>query len=375
MLGLAQSLPDEYQSIFLSFSENHLCLEFLDEARRRGFTTIELEHDTPWFRAATLELTENLSDLDVDILCCHGYKANLLGRIAARRAGVSVVAVSRGWTGESPKVRFYESVDRACLRWMDRVVSVSQAQANKVRKTGVPERKVVVIPNAIATARFEGPDPTGRAELEQLFPGRVQRIVGAAGRLSPEKGFDVLIDAAAAASRSDASIGFVLFGDGGLRNSLAARVADRGLSDRFLLAGFRTDLDHLIPHLDLLVIPSYTEGLPNVALEACAAGVPVVATDVGGNPEVITDGWNGFLVPPGNPAALSRRIVDALSDEEQRLQMGRRGRARVVEEFGFEGQARAYRRLFDVLRQPEAGLALVSSDRTGLELASAPEGR
>jgi glycosyltransferase involved in cell wall biosynthesis len=180
----------------------------------------------------------------------------------------------------------------------------------------------------------------------------VQRIVGAAGRLSPEKGFGVLVDAAADAVRADPGLGFVVLGEGPLRADLERAVAARGLRNSFVLPGFRDDLDRLMPHLDLLVLPSFTEGLPNVALEALAARVPVVATAVGGTPEVVQDGVSGYLVPAGSPADIARRVLDALRSDEERRAMGQRGRARVEEAFTFASQSTHYQRVFERLARP-----------------------
>ena len=349
MLGLAQSLDGSVCTVFLSFAEGGRCQPFLEEAWRQGFEAESLRHDTPHFQAAIRELAVLLRHHSADILLCHGYKAGLLGRLAARRVGIPIVAVSRGWTYESPKIRLYELIDRINLRWMDRIVCVSQGQAAKVRRAGVPTRKIVVIPNAIQAERFDHPDPIARTELERLFPHPVRRIVGAAGRLSPEKGFADLVEAATLVAQADSHVGFVLFGDGFLRAYLSEQIAALGLTDQFVLAGFRTDLDRLIPHLDLMVQSSYTEGLPNVILEACAAGVAVVATAVGGTPEVVEAGRNGWLVPPGNPQALSRAMLDALSNATRRQDMGAAGREQVRSRFTFVAQAAAYRRLIDEL--------------------------
>jgi glycosyltransferase involved in cell wall biosynthesis len=346
MLGLARGLAREHRTVFLSFAEGRRCDAFLSEARRQGFEAASLAHDTPHLGLALRELFERLRGLGAGVLCCHGYKADLLGRPAARRVRIPAVAVSRGWTGETAKVRAYDALDRLHLRWMDRVVCVSEGQAAKVRRAGVPTGRLVVIPNAIDAGRFDRPDPAARGELLGLFPGPVARVIGAAGRLSPEKGFEVLVEAAAIVARSDPSAGFALFGEGILRDELARRVAAAGLEGRFLLAGFRADLDRLLPHLDVLVQSSFTEGMPNVILEACAAGVPVVATTVGGTPEVIEDGWSGHLVPPGDPAALAGRILDVLGDGPGGRALGARGRDRILLHFTFEAQAASYSHLF-----------------------------
>ncbi len=308
-----------------------------------------LRNDTPWLRAAVSEIAEQLRNIGADVLLCHGYKANILGRPAARRSGIPAVAVSRGWTGESFRVRIYEQLDRFHMRFMDHVVAVSSAQAIKVHHAGVPEDRLTTIANAIDPERFVDPDSRYRTKMERFFHGSCSRIIGAAGRLSPEKGFDVFVEAAAHLLDNDPSLGFVLFGDGPQRAELQERIADLGMIGSVVLAGFRGDLDHFIPQLDLFVLPSHTEGLPNVVLEACAAGVPVVATAVGGTPEVIEDGVSGFLVPPGSVGELVVRIDEALENEERLREIAFQGRQRVLENFSFSAQRERYLALFDML--------------------------
>jgi glycosyltransferase involved in cell wall biosynthesis len=354
MLGLAHRLPPGDRSVFLAFAEGGRSRPFLGAARHHGFEALGLRNDTPRLPAAAREVAEHLRRVGAGVLCCHGYKANLVGRVAARRAGVPAVAVSRGWTGESLKVRLYEALDRWHLRWMDHVVCVSAAQAGRVRRCGVRPERVSVIHNAVDPERFADPDPRYRAKLRRYFrQPRARVVVGAAGRLSPEKGFDVLVAAAARVARRDPSVGFLLFGEGPCRARLQRQVRAAGLAATFALAGFRADLDRFLPHLDLLVLPSFTEGLPNVVLEACAAGVPVVATAVGGTPEVVEDGVGGHLIPPGDPEALARCIGAALASPERLEEMGCHGRQRVLEHFSFPAQARRYAELFARL-QPAA---------------------
>lgn len=352
MLGLARSLPAHYESTFVSFSENGLCEDLLQEVRSLGFTGIQLRRDTPRLVGAFKELVDLLRRANADILCCHGYKANLLGWLATRRLGVPVVSVSHGWTAETLRVRLYDALDRRVVRRMSKVVSVSEGQAEKVRRAGVAPNKTVVIRNAIFAERFSDPDPAHREGLASLFPTNPQFIVGAAGRLSPEKGFEILIDAAAEVVRENPQIGFVIFGDGALRESLAARIKRRCLEDSVILGGFRTDLERFVPHFDLFALSSFTEGLPVAVLEAFAGGVPVVATRVGGVPEVVDHGVNGYCIEPGCPKELARGILDALSDDTRRRTMGQNGKQRVVKEFTFEVMAKQYQRLFEDLVAP-----------------------
>ncbi len=368
MLGLAHHLPETDQSGFLSFAEGGRCRQFLSTARHHGFEAVGLKYDTPRWWSAVHEIAEQLAHFGADVLCCHGYKSNLLGRIAARRVKIPVVAVARGWTGESFKVRLYERLDRFHLRWMDHVVCVSEAQAAKVRRAGVRPERISVIYNAIDPTRFQEPDERYRAKLLRYFRQPRTHLIGAAGRLSPEKGFDVLIAAAKQVLSEYPSAGFVVFGDGPERARLQQQINAAGIGPSFVLAGFRADLDRFLPHFDLMVLPSYTEGLPNAVLEAFGAGVPVVATAVGGTPEVIEDGESGFLVPAGDAAKMAERICVSLDNADELPEMGRKGRLCVQEKFGFAMQAHLYRELFDRLC-PEA---MEDEDATE-ELMDSPE--
>lgn len=369
MLGLAKALPADCETIFASFSEGGRCDEFLKRVRCEGFAARKLQNDTPHLFAARRELAALFHEAKVDVLLCHGYKADLVGRPAARLAGIPVAAVSRGWTGESFKVRWYDRIDRLFLSRMDRVVCVSDGQAAKVRAAGVPDWQIRVIHNAARAEAFREPDPDQRQHMESLFSelpvsagGEPERslhpltrktrscqLVMTAGRLSTDKGIHVLLDAVPAVLARAPDARFVICGDGDQRGRLKQQVRDLGIVGFVVFAGFRNDLDQWMPNADLFVLPSFTEGLPNVLLEAHAGGVPVVATAVGGTPELVADGHTGWLVPPGDPKAMADRIVQLLADEDLRSRMGQAARKRVRRHFSFEIQAQEYRDLFDEL--------------------------
>jgi glycosyltransferase involved in cell wall biosynthesis len=347
MIGLSMHLAPRFRSIFLSFAERGLHRPFLDQLEGRGIQTITLRHNAPHAVRAGREVAERLEALGADVLLCHGYKPTIVGYLAGRRTRVPVVAVSRGWTAATPRVRLYEWIERALLPYVYCTVCVSQGQAEKVRRCGVPDHRVLVIRNAIEVGRFQSPAPAYRHLLEGFFATPPRRIIMAAGRLSPEKGFDQLVEAAGITCRADPTIGFILFGDGPMREALARRIDALGLNGNFILAGFRDDVDAFLPHADVVVLPSYTEGLPNVALEASAAAVPVIATAVGGCPEVVEDGLTGHIIPPGDPGAIAQRLLQTLSNEARRLEMGQRGRLKIQQEFTFTAQAARYEQLFD----------------------------
>ncbi len=346
VLGLARHLPADVVTIFLSFAERGLAKAFLGEASKHGFEGRALANNTPNFLACVREVADELKRLNADLLCCSGYKPDLVGWRAARRAGVPVVSISHGWTGATWKVRIYEWLDKLALRSMDRVVCVSKAQAEKVRTAGVSESRIVTIQNSIGAEAFVRPDAAVREEMCRWFDHAPRLLVGAAGRHSPEKGFAVFVDAAAKVAAMRDDVGFVLFGDGPLRGDLERQVGERGLTKRFHFAGFRSDVQRFLPNLDLAVMSSYTEGLPVILLETGAAGVPTVATAVGGIPEVIDDAVSGWLVPAGDVSALANAIAHAVSDSAKLRIVGDAARDRIRRDFSFSEMAAKYHEVF-----------------------------
>lgn len=349
MAGLASAMPLNVQGTFLCLMEDGKAQPFVDELHRRGHSVIELKSNHPHLIAASREVARHLRQLQIDVLLTHGYKADIIGLPASRVAGTRFIPVSRGWTWATRKVRFYETLDRIVLRLADHVVCVSEGQAAKVRKAGVRDANISVIHNSVDVARFSRMDSRAEQTLRGLFPDPVSHIFMAVGRLSPEKGFDFLIDAAGQVCGRHENVGFVLVGDGPLRADLHARIQSLGLQRRFILAGFRKDVDALLPHATCLVQSSHTEGMPNVVLEAMAASVPVIATSVGGTPELVVDRETGILIPPGSVSAISEAILTLLGDSMQRAYMGRVGRSRVEEQFTFGAQARQYEQLLGAM--------------------------
>lgn len=280
----------------------------------------------------------------VDILCTHGYKPTILGLCAARLAHLPAIAISRGWTWESSKIRFYEMLERKALRFMDHVVAVSSGQRDKLLACGVRPEHLSVIRNAIDLQSISTKTVSNlRHELN--IPDKSLLVVSA-GRLSPEKNHAGMIEVARRVLSSVDDVCFAVFGEGFLRPELEARIASAGLAGRFFLPGFRTDLQSILNEIDIFMLPSFTEGLPNVALEAFAAGKPIVASAVGGTPEVVQDGISGFLTPPDDHDLMAQRLLLLIRDPELRKRMGDAGRTHVLREFGFEKQTELYEKLY-----------------------------
>lgn len=354
--GLAEVMPGQIRSTYLCLMEGGKAQPFADELTKRKLPVHRLRQNYPHLVSVVRETAGALRELGCDVLLTHGYKADIIGLGAARLARIPVVMVSRGWTSTTWKVRMYERIDRAVLRLADHVICVSDGQAQKVRRAGVAEAKITTIRNAINVERFARVEAEAGERLRKLFPQPPRYVVMAVGRLSPEKGFDHFITAASIICRHRDDVGFVIIGDGPLAQPLRLQVAGLGLQARVMIPGFRSDVDELLPHAACLVQSSHTEGLPNVVLEAMAATIPVVATAVGGTPELVADGETGWLVKPADPEAIANRVLMILADSIERASLGVAGRRRVEEQFSFASQAQAYERLLSrfVRGEPQA---------------------
>ena len=346
------------EHVIASFPEGGNAKPFLCEVEKAGFTAYLFQNDMPHLASATFEFIRMLKQHKIQILCAHGHKARILGWFAAKYLRIPIVGISHGWTGEDKKIQFFERIDKWMHRRMDKIVCVSQGQADKVIRAGTHAGRVSVIYNAVRLDRFDKPsDIAFRHRLEAMFSHKPTLIVGAAGRLSPEKGFDILVTAAGQLLKSGLNMGVVIFGEGVLQKALQKQIDESGLSSSVKLAGFTNQLDQYMHHFDLFVQSSHTEGLPSVLLETMSAHTAVVATQVGGTGELVVEGSTGLMVPPNDPVALAEAMQTVLHDDDLRRRMGENGRQRVEQSFALDVQAEKYWDLFCRLLRREASVS------------------
>ena len=234
-------------------------------------------------------LARHLRDLGVAVAHAFDFYANLMLIPAARLARVPVVIGSHRQLGDLQTAMKFRA-QNVMFQLCDRVLCNSRAAARCLREAGVPDRKLVVIPNALPEEAFAGATPA----LPEI-PGVVR--VGMIARMNDSaKNHRMFLRIAARLAAKFDAVEFVLVGDGPLRPELQAFAVELGLGDRIRFLGDRHDIPAVLASLNVTVLPSSSESLSNVILESMAAGVPVVATNVGGNPEIIQDGETGFLV-------------------------------------------------------------------------------
>jgi glycosyltransferase involved in cell wall biosynthesis len=286
--------------------------------------------------------------LDVDIVHAHEAKSDVIAYLATRLHRVPVLTTLHGWIGNSPKQRFLIGVDRRVVRRLDRVIAVSGQMRDDLLSAGIPADRLRMLHNAIVVERYRR---TGRRGALASLVGcdLPHPIVSSIGRLSAEKGHRDLVDALAIVASRGHRLSVVLAGDGPERPRLAEQVRRLGLDDRVHFAGYVGEPQKVLEESDLMVLPSHTEGLPNAALEALVMEVPVLATRVGGTPEVVVDGETGRLVEARSPRALAEGLLEFVENRDRWQAMARRGRDRVESQFSFTTRTRRLEAIYSEL--------------------------
>jgi glycosyltransferase involved in cell wall biosynthesis len=279
--------------------------------------------------------------------------ADVMGGIAARLSGVPVIHTRRV---DNPEPRWMVALK---YRLFDRVVVISEGIRDVLLSEGLPAEKLRVVRSAVDSATYTR--PCARASIAaRLGVPEDALLIGIVAQLIQRKGHADLIEALPPLMDQYPSLQALFFGKGPLADALEGQIARKGLNGRVRLLGFRDDLADVMPCLDLLVHPARMEGLGVSLLQAASAGVPIIASRVGGIPEAVRDGENGLLVPPGDIAALRAAIGTLLADPVRRRVLGAGGQALMAREFSIdamvEGNLAVYRELSgDAARRTEPG--------------------
>jgi glycosyltransferase involved in cell wall biosynthesis len=306
-----------------------------DELEARGVRGVALGARRPFDPRVAGRLLSILRRDRIQILHAHLFLANVAARLLGRMAGVPVVITSHHdtdlWMG--PHHRLLESLTAPLS---DAVVACSEAVRHWARERyGLRPGLVRTLHNATEIPAPGPDDAAARARVRrELGAADADLLVGAVGRLDePKKGIPIFLAAARLLAREFPRVRFAVVGEGPSRQALEARAAREGVSHRTVFAGERRDIHRVMRAFDLFVQPSLWEGFGVTLLEAMAAGTPIVATRVGGVPEVVLHGETGILVPPGDPEALAAAAAGLLRDRDRAAALARAGRGRVESEF------------------------------------------
>lgn len=340
--NLAASLdPQRYRAILCLFRPGWL----QERSESCGIRTFVLPtHGMTDWRWA-IQFKRLLRQERVDLIHAHEFDANVQGTFVAALSGIPLVATVHG------KNYYWERLRRRlAYRWVSRratMVAVSEdLKRFIVEKVGISSSCVKVLYNGVGLLPQCDPSEVDECRKELSLPGDHQ-IVGVVGNLYPVKGHQYLIEAIPAVLKECPNTSFVFAGRGQLESELKAQVHRLGLEGKVFFLGLRQDIPRILAMLDVFVLPSLSEGLSMAILEAMIVGKPVVATRVGGNPELVLDGETGFLVPPRDSQALVSSLVGLLTDKQRATQFAEKGKRRAEGQFSLQTMVCAYQSLYD----------------------------
>ncbi|NTV61877.1 MAG: glycosyltransferase [Chlorobiaceae bacterium] len=332
MVTAAKSLADRGHSVTLASKKNSRLLQY---ASQKGVKTTVMEIHSDFSPLKTLKIARYLKANRTDVLICNLNKDIRVAGLGARLAGKTAVLARHGMLLCGKKWKHRISLTRLC----DGIITNSNTIKEAYAGYGwFPPEFVEVIYNGIVV-----PEQVKAVDFAARFPGKT--IIYSAGRLSEQKGFAYLIEAAAILRKTRNDLVFIVSGEGKLEHELKARVNALGLKNSFIFEGFTPDIYPLLKGCDLFVLASLFEGMPNVVMEAMAVEKPVIATDVNGARELMRDGITGLIVPPADPEALAAAIASIIDDPSKLEQFGNAAKKRVSEEFTIQKMADRLERL------------------------------
>lgn len=333
-----------------SFSENKKAPDFITKISADNLSTKLFNVKNAYDISSIKQIRSYLKINDIDILCTHEYRSHFYGFMASRKTPVKWVAFSRGMTKENLKIMIFTYLEKYFLKRAEHIVAVSESQKQKLVKQSIDSQKITTIHNAIDTAFINSIEPVSIKHRFSLSNDSF--ICISAGRFSEEKGQLYLIKAAEISIQENKKLRFILFGDGPDLINIQSYIKQNNLEKYIICPGFEKNVLGYIKTADLLINPSLSEGLPNIVLEALASKIPVIVTNVGGHPEIVTDNKNGYLVEPKDITRLSEKILK-LADPKQNFEnFPENSLTLLKEKFSFKSQNKKLLDLYAQLTTP-----------------------
>jgi glycosyltransferase involved in cell wall biosynthesis len=309
---------------------------FRDFLARQGVRTEHLAIPGKLNPAVVLALRAMLDRERIDVLHTHGFKSDVLGYLATRGKRTKLVSTAHGWSAhEGWRIRAYEGIGRLFLRGFDRIYPLSPALHDDLIRGGVPRDKIKLILNGVDIAAF---DSCYRQRTTRK-PHETFRVLYA-GRLCSTKGVTALLEGFAGLGASPARLRIA--GGGPQRETLEARATELGIADRVQFLGSIASIEPQLRWADVLVLPSFVEGIPRIVMEAFAAGVPVIGSDIPGTRLLIDSRETGLLVEPGNPRSIAQALDEIAKNPDLAKRLAHAARDRIEQDFSARRVATHY---------------------------------
>lgn len=323
---------------------------FLTKAKSMGIQTECL----PWnkfnlYLPCILRIVALIKKNNIHILHTHDLRSNFVGYIAGKLTGISIITSAHGWIDKSLKVKIHNFVDTLIIGFFNRIIVNSEAMQKQISHLKFLDRKITIIENSVDTSMYNPNIDYGKTRKE-LGLNTENSVIVTVGRLNKEKGHRFLLEAAHDVIRAFPDAVFLIVGKGPLEVELKNMAKELGLSKNVIFTGFFKDLPKILKLMDIFVLPSVSEGVPVCLLEAMAAGKPVIATNVGGVPEIVHHEKTGLVIESRNVHGLAKAIILLLEDKEKAKELGEKGQAFINKRFSTEVMIQKIEGIYKELR-------------------------
>lgn len=355
----------------MTFATLHPTAPWLQEyMEAQGVACFSCGCRSKWqYPLGVLRLFRFLRRGEFDVLHVHLFWPSVVGLLAGYLARVPIRVMTRHYSDYHTRInkQWHVRLDQLCTGLSGCVIAVSEHTAQVMRdEEGAPASRLRVILNGVDFDRVRVSSPEAPAKLRQEFAPNGEFLLLQVGRLHPEKGYEHLFRAMPLIRRdAGRPVRLLVAGAGPFEDAYREMVRELGIEDLVTFLGFRRDAPELMAAADLLVLASVAEAFGLVLTEALYLGVPVVATRVGGIPEIITDGVDGLLVPPASPEALADAVTRVVRDNALRSRLAGAGREKVAQSFSFEDMVGRYETVYDDLFQSQGKRGEVDAPRLG----------
>jgi sugar transferase (PEP-CTERM/EpsH1 system associated) len=344
VLDIVEKTSQPFQPIIICLKENG---DLSNNIEKLGIKVLNLNKNDRFDPKSIYKLYNLLKKEKISIVHTHNFAASLYGSLSARIAGIPVVIHTEHGTHLYPQFR-RRFIRKIISILIDKTVSVSdQIKQTLISQDHISKNRIMTILNGVDINKYSHKcDTEIKNKRKELNIDEKIKVIGIVARLSAEKDHENLLQAFSIVTKDIQYVNLIIIGDGILRDELEKKSKKLGLEDKVFFLGLRQDIPELLSIMDLFVLSSIREGIPLTILEAMVAGLPIVATSVGGIPEVIINEETGILVPSKNPTALANAIVRILSDSSLAQRMGSKGNERIKETFSIQRTIAEYERLY-----------------------------
>lgn len=328
-----------FDSVLVNLSdEPEKSSRVVEFARGKGLEALDFYTGGTFNPSSIYRLSRWLKSENVDVVHGHGYKSDLIGLVAARMAGTKMISTPHGWSKEADrKLQFYESLDRFLFRFMDHVCPLSEDLLDSVCSCTRPEKRKLIL-NGVDIAEVNSTQ--GSKESQVGYPR-----IGYVGQLIERKDLPTLLAAVHQVCLTKA-VKLVVVGDGPDRSKLISLAKSLGCGDSVDFLGYRTDALAITKSCDIFVLPSLLEGIPRCIMEAMAASVPVIVSDIPGCRDLVEHEKTGLLFQPANSTDLADKIEYILDHPDRAAEMAAAGREKINAEYSNMRMAREYAEVY-----------------------------